>query len=54
MKKWHFEHMQKTIVKYVSGISESASSYQKKQHKKYGGNIGYVRRNIDFDIKHVQ
>jgi hypothetical protein len=38
--------MQKTIVKYVSGISESASSYQKKQHKKYGGNIGYVRRNI--------
>ena len=39
MKKWHFEHMQKTIVKYVSGISESASSYQKKQHKKYGGNM---------------
>jgi hypothetical protein len=39
MKKWLFEHMQKTIVKYVSGISDSASSYQKKQHKKYGGNI---------------
>jgi hypothetical protein len=52
MKKWHFEHMQKTIVKYVSGISESASSYQKKQHKKYGGNIGYVCRNINFDIRH--
>lgn len=52
MKKWHFEHMQKTIVKYVYGISESASSYQKKQHKKYGGNIGYVSRNINFDIRH--
>ena len=52
MKEWHFEHMQKTIVKYVSGISESASSYQKKQHKKYGGNIGFVRRNINFDIRH--
>jgi len=51
MKKWHFEHMQKIILKYVSGISESAS-YQKKQHKKYGGNIGYVRRNVNFDIRH--
>jgi hypothetical protein len=39
-------------VKFVSGVSESASSYQKKQHKKYGGNIGFVRRNINFDIRH--
>jgi hypothetical protein len=23
MRDWHFEHMQKTIVKYVFGLSES-------------------------------
>ncbi len=52
LKDWHFEHMQKTIVKYVSGISDDATSFQKKMHRKYNGKIGYVRRNIDFDIKH--
>jgi ABC-type Mn2+/Zn2+ transport system ATPase subunit len=52
MKDWHFEHMQKTIVKYVSGISDDAISFQRKMHRKYSGKIGYVRRNIDFDIKH--
>jgi hypothetical protein len=52
MKDWHFEHMQKTIVKYVSGISDDATSFQKKMHRKYNGKIGYVRRNINFDIKH--
>ena len=44
--------MQKTIVKYVSGISDDATYFQKKMHRKYNGKIGYVRRNIDFDIKH--
>jgi hypothetical protein len=44
--------MQKTIVKYVSGISDDATSFQKKIHRKYNGKIGYVRRNIDFDLKH--
>jgi hypothetical protein len=52
LKDWHFEHMQKTIVKYVSGLSDDATSFQKKMHRKYNGKIGYVRRNIDFDIKH--
>jgi hypothetical protein len=52
LRDWHFEHMQKTVVKYVSGISEYATPYQKKQHKKYGGNWANVRRNINFDIKH--
>jgi hypothetical protein len=54
MKEWHFEHMQKTVVKYVTGLSETerGSSWKVKQHKKYGGNLGNVRRNINFDIKH--
>ena len=54
MKEWHFEHMQKTILKYVSGLTETEkdSSWKVKKHKKYGGNLGNVRRNINFDIKH--
>jgi hypothetical protein len=54
MKDWHFEHMQKTIVKYVFGLSEDekGSKWKVNQHKKYSGNLMNVRRNIDFDIRH--
>jgi hypothetical protein len=54
MREWHFEHMRKTIVKYVFGLSEEekGSSWKQKQHKKYGGNLTNVRRNINFDKKH--
>ncbi|MDQ3839412.1 MAG: hypothetical protein M3297_09095 [Thermoproteota archaeon] len=52
LKDWHFEHMQKTVLKYVSGISENAFPYQKRQHKKYSGNLSFVNRSIQFDIKH--
>lgn len=54
MKEWHFEHMQKTILKYISGLTETekSSSWKVKQHKKYGGNLPNVRRNINFDIHH--
>ena len=51
---WHFEHMQKTVLKYVSGLTETEkhSSWKVKQRKKYGGNLPSVCRNINFDIKH--
>ena len=52
MKEWHLENMKKKIVKYATGLSDNATSWQKKQHKKYGGNLFNVRRNIDFDIRH--
>ena len=52
LREWHFEHMQKTIIKYVTGISEDSSSFQKRLHKRYNGNLTYVRKNIGFDIKH--
>jgi len=29
MKERHVEHMQKTVVKYVKGLSENASSFEK-------------------------
>jgi hypothetical protein len=44
--------MQKTVVKYLSGISEYATSNQKRMHNKYSGNLTNVRKNINFDIKH--
>lgn len=44
--------MQKTILKYFSGIIDDSTSFQVKMHRKYNGKIGYVRRNIDFDILH--
>jgi hypothetical protein len=54
MREWHYEHMQKTVVKYVVGLSEDekSSSWKVKQHKKYSGNSANVRKNINFDIKH--
>jgi len=51
MREWHVEHMEKTIVKFVTGLSPDASSWQKRQHKKYN-KITNVRKNIDYDIKH--
>jgi hypothetical protein len=39
MKGWYIEHMQKTIVKYVAGISNDASLHQRRLYKKYGGNL---------------
>lgn len=54
MRDWHFEHMKKTILKYVSGLTENEklSTWKVKQHKRYGGNVVNVRRNINFDILH--
>ena len=54
MKDWHFEHMKKTVLKYITGLSETekSSSWKVKQHKRYGGNLPNVRRNIKDDIQH--
>jgi hypothetical protein len=51
MKEWHVAHMEKTVVRYVKGLSADASSWEKRQHKKYG-NATSVCRQIDYDIKH--
>jgi hypothetical protein len=54
MREWHLENMKKTIVKYVGGLSEDEvkSKYKIRLHKKYKGNLAYVRRSIDDDIRH--
>lgn len=51
LREWHVEHMKKTIVKYVTGLSPDASSWQKRQHKKYN-KIANIRKGISYDIKH--
>lgn len=51
MKQWHTEHMQKTVVKYVKGVSENASAWEKRNHKKYCG-FNSICRQIEYDIKH--
>ena len=51
MREWHVEHMEKTIVKYVKGLSENATGWEKRNHKKYG-NLANICRQIEYDIKH--
>ena len=51
MREWHVEHMKKTVVKYVMGLSENASGWEKRNHKRYGS-LSKICRQIDYDIKH--
>jgi hypothetical protein len=51
MREWHIKHMEKTLVKYVGGIAPDASSWERRNHKKYS-NLPHICRQIDYDIKH--
>jgi len=51
MRECHVEHMEKTIVKFVTGLSEDASRWQRRQHKRYG-TITHCCRQINYDVKH--
>ena len=51
MRDWHVKHMQDTVVKYLTGLSEDASRWQKRLNKQYG-NLTQVTKRIDYDIKH--
>lgn len=43
--------MQKTVLKYVKGLSADANSWEKRNHKKYGS-FTNVCRQIEYDMKH--
>jgi len=51
MRDWHVKHMQDTVIKYLAGLSEDASRWQKRIHKQYG-HLAHVTKRIDYDIKH--
>ena len=51
LKEWHIEHMKKTIVKFITGLSDNPSKWEARQNKKYN-NIYSVQRGLSHDIKH--
>ncbi len=51
MKQWHLEHVEKSIKKYIIGLSETASMWEKRHHKKYG-TIANCCKQVDYDLKH--
>src|SRR5438094_5077501 len=51
MTEWHVEHMEKIVTKFVTGLSENATKWEKKQNKRYG-RISIVCRQIEYDVKH--
>ena len=51
LKEWHIEHMKKTIVKFITGLSDNPSRWEARQNKKYN-NIYSVQKRLAHDIKH--
>ena len=50
MREWHIKHMEKIVIKFVTGLSESATNWEKRQNRRYG-RISNVCRQIGYDIK---
>jgi hypothetical protein len=36
MRDWHVKHMEQTLVKFVTGLSDDASNWERRMNKKYG------------------
>ena len=51
MKQWHLEHVEKTIKKFITGLSETASIWERRQHKR-SGTIANCCKQVDYDLKH--
>jgi hypothetical protein len=50
MREWHVKHVEKMVVKFVTGLSENPAMWEKRQNKRYG-RITNVCRQIGYDIK---
>jgi hypothetical protein len=51
MKEWHLEHVEKIVVRFSKGLSPDASSFEKKNHRKYG-TLSFCVKQIEYDMKH--
>ena len=51
LMEWHIKHLEKIILKFVTGLAENATSWEKRMNKRYG-RINNVCRQINYDIKH--
>jgi hypothetical protein len=50
MIEWHVKHLEKVVLKFVTGLAENATSWEKRMNKRYG-RINNVARQINYDIK---
>lgn len=51
MKDWHLEHVEKVIVRFAQGLSPDASSFEKRNYKRYG-TVAHCSKQIEYDMKH--
>ena len=51
MKDWHLEHVEKVVIRFIKGISPDASSFEKRNYKKYS-TVSSCAKQIEYDIKH--
>ncbi|HEX9318464.1 MAG TPA: hypothetical protein VF884_05970 [Nitrososphaeraceae archaeon] len=51
MRDWHLEHAEKVILRYMKGLSPDASSFEKRNFKKYS-TLTSCAKQIEYDIKH--
>jgi len=51
MRDWHLEHVEKVILRYIKGLSPDASSFEKRNFKKYS-TLSNCAKQIEYDIKH--
>jgi hypothetical protein len=51
MRDWHLEHVEKVIIRYMKGLSPDASSFEKRNFKKYS-TLSSCAKQIEYDIKH--
>ena len=51
MRYWHVKHMQDTVIKYLKGLPDDASRFDKKLYKRYSG-ITNVPNKLQYDLKH--
>ena len=50
MMEWHVKHLEKVVLKFVTGLAENATSWEKRMNKR-DGRINNVARQINYDIK---
>jgi hypothetical protein len=50
MREWHLEHVEKVILRYIKGLSDDASSFEKRNFKKYS-NVTSCSKQIEYDMK---
>jgi hypothetical protein len=51
LRDWHLDHVENVILRSMKGISPDASSFEKRNFKKYS-TISSCSKQIEYDIKH--